>query len=294
MAPCNSNSPIDIVPSKATGTCDLKCFLKFNYQSSNCVVTNKGDHYSLTYQQHSTPPVIYSDEKYQIREARIYMPSLHSFNGTKALGELMLIHSGMGKNLIICIPINGGLGAVNKPAKFLETVANNISKFATQSNQNVSLGNASWNLDEWIPNDEYYTYTGHAAYGPCNGTVEYVVFNSNNSIKISNSTVKKLQSHIIAANYPIQKNKFYKSSHKAVNSLNESMFDDEIYISCQPVGQSEEHTVVSDKKDKDQFEEFVKLLDPRDSIIMQSLLGVVIMYGLFRGAQAAFSAGKKK
>ena len=103
----NATAPIDIGKDNIAGKCDLKCEFSFHYNNSSCIATNRGDYISLAYDYSSSPPVVYNSASYDVKEVRIYSPSLHSFNGSKADGEFIIIHNtSSGANpLFVCIPI---------------------------------------------------------------------------------------------------------------------------------------------------------------------------------------------
>ena len=79
----NATAPIDISLSKITGKCDYKCSYSFNYNNSSCVATNRREYLKLSYDKSSSPPVLYNSSGYDVEEIRLYIPSLHSYSGTK-------------------------------------------------------------------------------------------------------------------------------------------------------------------------------------------------------------------
>ena len=89
----SATAPIDISMSAITGKCDLKCSYSFNYNNSSCIATNRGDYISLSYDKSSKPPVTYNTTNYDVQEVRIYIPSLHSYSGSKSDGELIIVES---------------------------------------------------------------------------------------------------------------------------------------------------------------------------------------------------------
>ena len=109
------------------------------------------------------------------------------------------------------------------------------------------LGNAVWNLNDWVPEKPYFSYSGSAPYSPCTGGFDYVVFNRYDAATIHPDALAKLRKNIAASGIGTKPNKFYNSTGPARQGL-ESIGDDDIYISCQPTGSSEEQEVVGGEK----------------------------------------------
>ena len=103
----NATSPIDISISKITGNCALKCSYSFHYSNSSCIATNRGDYLSISYDKTSSPPVLYNATGYDVKEIRLYIPSLHYYNDSKTNGELVIVHTSKTGSvpLLVCIPI---------------------------------------------------------------------------------------------------------------------------------------------------------------------------------------------
>ena len=104
MSCLKSNSPIDISPTNVKGDCSLKCKYSFNYGDSFITIKNKKKYLTLGYDNSNTN-VIFNGLKMQVSEIRVFSPSLHTFDGNKSDAEMIIIHQGFGKNLLVCIPI---------------------------------------------------------------------------------------------------------------------------------------------------------------------------------------------
>ena len=108
--PCkHATAPVNISMDSIIGPCVLKCDYNYNYGIYSPNITNNNNYLSLNYSGRSNP-VKYNGENYNATEIRIYNPSLHTYNkSTKADGEILIIHNGPGKNLIVSVPfIVGG------------------------------------------------------------------------------------------------------------------------------------------------------------------------------------------
>ena len=98
---------MNISQENITGICDLKCFLSFNYTTSNCTAQNNGFNIKLSYDKSKMPPVLYNDEKYHVHEISIFSPSVHLFENANVNGEIIINHISTtgGTPLNISIPI---------------------------------------------------------------------------------------------------------------------------------------------------------------------------------------------
>ena len=284
-------SPIDIT-SGQVGKCELKCEYAYDYKDSNATITNNGNYIQLSYDQSSTPPVIYNAVNYQVREVRIYSPSLHRYQGQQAAAEMLIMHSSGSDKLIVSVPFVVS-GSKSKTTRFMDQVADYLNTFVQSSGQSSSMGNAMWNLNDFVPEKVYYSYKGTAPFSPCNGGYNFVVFSTSNMAQatLSNDALSKIRQRISPARIGVKNNTYYISQEPAKASL-ESTTDD-IYISCQPTGTSEDQEVVKGRAQKPTnfFEEagdfFVKgniLQNP----ITQVALAALVMVGVYKVGTLVF------
>ena len=54
----------------------------------------------------------------EVHEIRIYTPSLHTYDGVRAEAEMIIVHSGFGKNLLVCIPMKSSDGTGSGASTF--------------------------------------------------------------------------------------------------------------------------------------------------------------------------------
>ena len=240
----NSTAPIDISKSNLAGKCDLKCSYTFNYSNSSCVATNRGDYISVKHDSFSNPPVRYNGYNYNASEVRIYFPSLHTYNGQNSAGELIIVHQNdMGSNpLLVCVPIKK-TDANTAGSAILSGIIDSVSSSATNENETVNVHLNDFTLSSIVPKKPYFSYTGSLPYQPCTGEVEYVVYAPLHGFcDITSDAYGKLTKVIKQHQYTIastSKKLFIHDKAPAVSS------EDEIYIDCKPVGQSEEETTLT-------------------------------------------------
>lgn len=239
-----TTAPIDISKDKVVGKCDLKCEFNFNYNDSSCIATNRGDYISIAYDKSTSPPVTYNTSSYEVKEIRIYWLSLHSFNGTKTDGELMIIHNTFaGSNpLFVCIPIkSSNSGEIS--SKNLSTIINTVASNAPRKDEKTTVNISKFNLNAFVPKKPFFSYTATEPYQPCNGGKnEYIVFSNDSYIGITDSALSVLKKVIKENAYNIKRGPelFYNQKGPASN-----ISSSQIYIDCQPVGESEEKVIIT-------------------------------------------------
>ena len=226
----NASAPINISMSKIMGPCVLKCDYNYKYGKYTPNVTNNKDYLFLNYSGKSDP-VTYNNEKYNVLETRLYSPSLHKYNGKQADGEILIIHNGPGKNLIVSVPFTVGgksdLGSVQ-----LNNLVSEASTRTPNNGESVTISFGDFSLDNFLPDKKgFFSYTGTLPYTPCNGTYSYVVYSIQDSINISQANLKNLLKIIKSTKVKLHENVFFYNKKGA----NSSTSDDNIYIDCQPV-----------------------------------------------------------
>lgn len=276
----NATSPINISLSSITGKCDYKCAYNFNYNNSSCIATNRGDYLSLSYDNSSTHPVIYNASNYDVNEIRLYTPSLHSYSGSKTDGELIIIHNPItgAVPLLTCIPIKSNNNSSVSSLLF-KTIVDNVANSAPADGETttVSLGNQQFNLNDLVPKKPFFAYSATEPYQPCSTNVNLLVYDSLTvSLDIMPDTLTKLQSIIQNNSYDIKTgpNLFYNEKGSNINSGG-----GDIYIDCQPVGESDETTeIITDMGSSSSFKDFFN--NSYLKFILVMLLFIIVLYGL--------------
>ena len=229
----DATSPINISMNSIDGPCVLKCDYNYKYGTYTPNITNKGNYLSLNYSG-KTNPVKYNDEMYNVTEIRIYQPSLHTYETNKADGEIMIIHTGPGKNLIVSVPFISG-GKTDKGSVQLNTLVTESALRIPNVNESVTTSSGNFSLDNFIPDKKgYFSYTGTLPYAPCNGTYSYIVYNIEDALNIEASLLVKLKQIITSTDTPVKTNSLFYNK----NGANSRGNDDNIYIDCQPVDEA--------------------------------------------------------
>lgn len=244
MSCSNATAPIDINSSNVVGKCDYKCQYRFHYNDSSCIATNRGDYVSISYDKSSSPPVTYNSSAYDVKEIRIYTPSLHSYMGNKTDAEAIIVHDSASGALplLVCVPIKvSNTGSTG--ANYLSNIVTALSQNAPANGEQTKVNISRFNLNALVPRKPFFSYTATEPYQPCSSRKnDYIVFSlSNGSIGINKDVLTKLQKVIKSNTYNIKKggSLFYN-----VNGPINDDRDGQIYIDCQPVGQSEEKKII--------------------------------------------------
>ena len=277
MSCSTATAPIDISMSKITGNCDLKCSYSFNYSNSSCLATNRGNYISISYDKSSSPPVLYNTLQFDVKEIRLYIPSLHSYNDSKKDGELIIIHtSNTGAiPLLVCIPIKSN-NTSSTSAVFFNKIIDTVASSAPSEDEATNVNIPNFNLNLLVPKKPFFSYSATEPYQPCSENVNYIVFTS--SLDINSDALIKLQSIIQSNPYDIKSgaNLFYNEKGSTSRGSNSG----DIYIDCQPVGSSEETTqIVTDMGNNSiTFKDWLN--NPLVKLFLGSLLFITILFAI--------------
>jgi carbonic anhydrase len=272
-----ATAPIDISISNIKGKCSYKCSYSFHYNNSSCIATNRGDYLSLSYDKSSSPPVVYNATNYDVEEVRLYIPSLHSYSGSKSDGELIIVHSSnIGATpLLVCVPIKSN-NVSNNSSLLFQTIVDTVANNAPADGESTTVNATNYNLSDLVPNKPFFSYTATEPYQPCASTVDYIVYIPlNGALDMMPDTLTKLESIISSHPYDIKKgpNLFYNEKGPSRTGAGSG----EIYIDCQPVGSSEETTqIVTNNGTPISFKDWLK--EPIVKLILGSLLFIIILY----------------
>lgn len=274
-----ATAPIDICAKNVAGKCDLKCDYQFKYSNSSCTATNRGNHIKLSYDQTSIAPVIYNATSYSVEQVRIYTPSLHSFCGTKSDGELIIVHrSNTGADqLLVCIPIKID-DAKTPGSTLLGDIVSAVAQRATEEDEETSVTTKHYDLTSIVPREPFFSYTATEPYQPCSENTNYIVFDTTaTTFNMTESTYKTFQKVIESSPYDVKVGAklYYNAAGPKI-----AAGEDDIYIDCQPVGQSEDTTTTtSTSSGENAMTEFFD--DPFASPAFMFVLVVIFGFVLF-------------
>jgi len=233
-APINIPSPSD--PS--IKNCDVRCSYNYNYLSSDCTASVKTNYISLSYQSFSTSQAKYNGNDFWVEDIRIYYPSIHTYNGTTADAELIIMHNSIvGKKIAVCAPIVQS-SLVNKASEKLSFLMNLL-----KDTTNTTIPDF-YSLNTFIDYKPFYTYSG-TLFSDCTQNIDYIVYRpADFQINITSEAFSQLTNITKSHTYTTIPNTssilYYNSSgSKPISS------GDQIYIDCQPINKSEDEVVIN-------------------------------------------------
>jgi carbonic anhydrase len=250
------------------GKCDLKCAYAFNYETSNSTATNNGNSISITYDNSTTPPVLYNSQKYNVSNISIYNSSLHYYNGNKTDAELWIYHIPAmgGPNFIVCIPIVMG-NSTTDATTFLTEIIANVTNYAPAKGETTNLNIADFSLQSIVPTGPYFSYTNS------NLNSDVIIYGISSAIIITSSTLSTLKKLIKPYSLNISNYHLYFNS-KGSNHSGE--VGDGIYISCKPTGSSGDEIPVNYNKNAVNYDLDTILNSSVGLIILQILIGIIL------------------
>ena len=239
----NSDSPINISTTANVLSCEVFCSYMHQYKDSACTATYFPDHIKLSYDATTSAAVTFNNEGYNVREVNIYAPSVHTYNDNSADAEMLIIHDGAGKKLIVSIPLVQS-NATGASAKILDDIIGKFSSTVdkTKTNDSQLINVQNYNMENFIPNSPYYFYMGGAPFSPCDGQYSFVVFDKTKSpVTIGSDTLKTLTALIQPSGIgAISRSDYYYNSSGPNVKPGSNGNKDEIYIECNPAGEDGE------------------------------------------------------
>jgi carbonic anhydrase len=230
---------INISADNVVGECELKCAYNHKYLNSSCVATNNGVMILLSYDKTSTPSVTYNHNKYDVGQITIYSPSFHKYNGDFMDAEIIITHNPVmgGAQMAVAIPIIQSTMSTTA-TMLLSQIILGVSTGAPTNGESTTISMANYSLTSFIPTKPFYNFSDTTT------NIEYIAFDKENSIDLSQQTLNTLRS--IIGKYDVTAyggDLFYNKKGPNATST-----EGDIYISCLPTGNSEENIdVVYDK-----------------------------------------------
>jgi len=268
-----TEEPMNISPQNISGTCNYKCKFSFNYQKSNANATNYGSAILLSYEVGTTPPVTYNNVKYNVGQIMIISPSAHLFNNTPTSAEIIITHEPVngGNKLYVCIPISTS-GASTKASQIITEIIIAVSTGAPSQGERTNQGISEFSLNTIVPMDEFYTYNND------NSNLDVIAYGLKNAISISEDTLTKLTAII----QPFTNTLFHSGPLLFFNPdgpTSGTGGDGEIYIDCNPTGNSEEDVDVTydNVKPATKFDLGNLFSNPIFMLILSSIFFVIII-----------------
>ena len=275
-----TNQPINISPQNVVGKCDLKCSYVFKYPESNVNAKNNGQLISLTYDNGSTPPVLFNQQKYNVTNINIYCPSVHLFNGVQTAGEVMIQHVPeiTGQLLNVCIPIVQS-GNTSTSGNLITEVINGVAQGAPSDGETTTLNISDFTLQNIVPKKPYFYYEG-------NDNHNYIVFGPITPIPLTESTLTTLSQIIQPFSATLEGGQLFYNSRGPSSS---DISGNDIYISCKPTGSSGETTETTQSKPSTPINWKAIFSSSAFQTTIQIILIIIIFLLIFYGINAAYN-----
>ena len=190
---CNATAPIDISTNANTNPIKVGSFI-CSYDPDMCTgasVSMSEDRVYLSIKCNSSNDskvVFYGGGSYTPTEIRIYAPSLHTYNGSHADAEMLIVHSpnssssgssngssSSSSGLIVSVPISVTSNGPSADMSAILQAANTINPGTLSVNSSAPI-NEDINVNDLIPAKPYYVYYGTLPYDSCGGNYYYAVF----------------------------------------------------------------------------------------------------------------------
>ena len=187
------NNETTKLKTRQEDNCKENCSFNFKYNSnSTCKLINHGDY--LEIKTDGTNEVTYNSQDLKLDDVRLYIPSLHTFDGKPTDAELILKHNGGTKNFMVCLPIKANKGTGDS-VNFFKQFASHIP-LAKNSPTVVNVQNCSLNNVMPAPKTPFYHYIGDSPYPPCNMQATMIVFDHNHASTINTADLELIKKTI--------------------------------------------------------------------------------------------------
>lgn len=277
----NATAPIDI-NGNMNAYCDLKCDYAFSYPISSMTVSNNSNYLALRFDKANNPPVRYNASNYEVTDARLFYPSLHTYSGWKAKAELIVTHhntNGQG-TLLVCIPIRVVENSTTDTVKLFDTILAQCAKTATTAGQQTVINIPTFTLNTFVPTKPFFSYTATLPYAPCNAEADYVVFSPDfgDTVSMSYDAYLALQKLIVKHPYRVIKSNdtalFMNKGGAKRKETNTG--ESNLYIECNPTG-DDGAVLVPNNRTSAQLFNVTGLKALLQNVLFQAVAGVLII-----------------
>lgn len=224
-------------------TCFYKCKYDFVYLNiGTCNAINQENMIQLDYPENRNETIKYNNLTYSPRQIFIYYPSYFNYydtsniNGKKADAEISIYHTNESSSpLIVNIPIYISTDTNSVASSLVTEIIKNVSKNAPGKNEQTTINFVNnFSLKNIIPVKPFYTFYDTTK------SSKYIIFGNENSINISSDTYNNMLSKILKEYTASSTKKNNQFIYYNLNGPNSNPEENDIYISCNPTGNSED------------------------------------------------------
>ena len=211
---CPNNEATEL-KTRQEDKCKENCNFNFKYNSnSTCKLINKGDY--LEIKTDGKNKVTYNSQGLSLDDVRLYVPSLHTFDGKHTAAELILKHNGGTKNFMVCLPIKTNKGTGDS-VNFFKQFASHIP---LEKNSPTTVNVKNWSLNNVMPAPKtpFYHYIGDSPYPPCHMQATMIVFDNNHASTINTADLELIKKSIKSAVKTSKKEGFVAYNSSGANN----------------------------------------------------------------------------
>lgn len=195
-----STAPINI-STAVNQPCKEKCEFYYDYGNSSCSVVNQTTYLNIKCFNGINNVSSGLTGSLYVTSVRLYRPSLNTYDGFKADAELIITHSGGGKNFYVCIPVISNEKESSSAKWFSQIIPYSPSERGG-SGKSINVNNFS--LNSVIPLAPFFIYEGGTFDWGCSAEDIMIIFNKNKAINIKNSNYRTLVTLIQKHSYSAQ------------------------------------------------------------------------------------------
>ena len=182
-----TTAPINI-PSNVSAEAGENTDFTYDYGISQCTVTNKSTYLDINcFDGYNKVHSGVSGNLY-VSSVRLYKPSLNKYGGNKADAELIITHSGGGKNVYVCIPIISTTTQGGTTEWFKQIIP--FSPNTPEDSRSINVSN--FTLNSVIPKSSFIIYDGGTFDWGCSKSDVMIIFNQTHSISINQNELNTL------------------------------------------------------------------------------------------------------
>jgi carbonic anhydrase len=273
-------SPINIIPNNEINKCVNKCNLTYSSSiaEQEVVITNEGTYLSLIITNTNNTAQL-ENSSYTLSEVQIYSPSLHEYNSSTQIGEILLIYTSSEystNQLIISIAISQGSGSVNDIG--FNNLMNAVSLYAPSKTDAMTYIVPELNFNNFILDKPFYTYSG-SVINNCLTTADYIVYYPTTfSIFISNDYLTNGQLNFITPyTAEIQPNTDYYYNEKGPTFSD----GDGIYMDCVAVNSSTETQLMNISSNYNSSSSSSSYASYSPSVLKNPTIMKILLFGVF-------------
>jgi hypothetical protein len=164
-------------------------------------------------------------------------------------------------------------------ANLFKTVVETMANNAPSDGESTTVKVSHYNLESIVPRKSFFSYSATEPYQPCSSNVDLLVYAPLTAcLDISQDTLNQMAAIIASNPYDIKTGPLLFYNEKGPSPYGSG--NGQIYIDCQPVGQSEEtEQVVTDTGSSSGTFDLNSLLNnPTFKLILGSLIFVLLLY----------------